>query len=296
MNTNISKIELLRNKVSQSAKIIELIPDIKIEDCKKYIWERLSSIGIYENDENSYDLLINFCKEEDVKSVFNELPIVRFRQIWNIFTENKQEKNSNVESIIKAIPIGQLSDKELLEVYSPDCDSSIVDELSKRSHERAFVIFLENGLVDIETSLRMLREARRRETPVNYKVGDALKRLYKAGEFPGLFYIHCPIHNDILLVDGYCDKSKLSWENVDYECMQFAKLALEIGDIDLSIPNIRQFISIARGEGLIGLRRDFQHTALIFDEKKELNVLPNLKIRFSDKTNVVDDPFGKRIF
>lgn len=321
-------LQSLREKVKKAAPSLEAIPNfvdtltvelpLPTSEEKSYgeayIWNRLHKLGIYE-DEESHSLLVNECPVGDARRVFCEngepnLPTVRFRHMWNILVgyepdekENEQtqeEKPSEIKEVIKAFrPIGQWSDKELVMAYGPDCDQTISDALEKRSHGRAFVVFEDStGKVDVEITLRMLREARRRETPINYKAGDALKRLYRAGEFPGLFYTRCPFHNDILLVDGYCDESKSSWEGIDYECMQFAKIALELGDVTLDNPSVRQFMAIARGEGLHGLQRDFQHTALVFEERKQTDDLPSLKVRFADDHDEVKkaDPFGKQRF
>lgn len=322
-------LQSLREKVKKAAPSLETIPNFvddvweeiptkaecKLSAGEVYIWNRLNNLGVYEDDE-SHSLLVNECPIGDARRVFCEngkpnLPTVRFRHMWNILVgyeaeqENEQEqapqKNlSEIKEVIQAFrPVGQWSDKELVMAYGPDCDQAVSDALEKRSNGRAFVVFEDaTGNVDVEITLRMLREARRRETPVNYKAGDSLKRLYRAGEFPGLFYTRCPFHSDVLLVDGYCDKSKATWEGIEYECMQFAKITLELEEISLDKPSIRQFMSIARGEGMHGLRRDFQHTALVFDERKQTDDLPNLKVRFADEYEEVKqaDPFGKQRF
>lgn len=298
--------------------------------CQEYIWRRLGKLGVY-NDDTSHEILMSEdCTEKDARRVFCEngepnLPPARFKRVWSILKnadvkslsdakadieatgtppEDHSDLYSNLKKGLKDLgselasaiqkPFGQWKDKELLEAYGIDCDAEIIRVLAERSNGRAFVVFAdeENAKIDLETSLRMLREARRRETPVNYRVADALKRLYVAGEFPNMFYIESPFYKGTLLIDGYCDESKLSWNEVPYECMQFARLAMDLGEAPTEKPGQRQFIQTALQQGIDGLGEDYSETALEFRERKAEDSLPNLRVRFSTKPNsAVADPF-----
>jgi len=311
MSANKFTVEKLESKVNEAAHIVLGIPNfiIKASDeerkklAAKHIWDKLGLLGVY-RDAESHELLMVDCPEGEARRVFCEtggspyLPAVRFRRVWAILTERTapttdvayKELSSGFEKFSQGLKEtlrtpGQMKDKELVEAYGPECEVSIIDELKRRSNDRPFVVFnnREDAVVDVETTLRMLREARRGRTmPVNYKVADSLKRLYRAGEFPAMFYFHCPFHKDTLLVDGFCDKSKQVWEGIDYECMQFARIALELEEITSRTPDIRQFIGLAVQGGLEGLRLNYPHVALVFDERKEVDSLPNLKVRMSD--------------
>jgi len=312
-------LDSLNEKVVEAAKVLESIPGFcdaldtdgtLAERTQAYVWARLAQLGIYQ-DENSHDLLMSDdCQEGEVRRTFCEngdpnVPPVRFKRMWSILrggeAKHEPERASDVsdallEALGKTRPIEHWRDTELVAAYGFDCELTIVDALRKRSQNRPFLVFNQDGSVDVETSCRMLRETRRREMPVMYQVSDSLKRLYRAGEFPGVLDLRCPFH-DVILTDGYCDESKMTWEGVDYECMQFARIAQEEGEAGQSKPDIRQFIATARGEGLSGLSRDYPHVALIFQERKEADNLPNLKVRLSEPNQANSaDPFGKRRF
>ena len=312
MNATSEVNPIMLEKVSKAAKIILGIPNFLGENdpcAEDYIWKRLEQLGIYKDSE-SHDLLMNDCSEGEARRAFCEngepnLPPVRFKKVWSILrgtSSTKDESTSDraMDAVVTLIreqkPIGQKKDQELLESYGPDCDSDIVHELEKRSNNRPFVIFSdeETGSIDFESSLKMLREARHRETPEHYKVGDSLKRVYGAGEFPSLSYCECPLHPGVLLVNGYCDEDKASWDGVAYDAMQFIRIAKELNELPIDKTAIRHIINIARiggVNGVVALKPSFPETEMVFNERKRDNELPNLTRRFSKESRQVSDPF-----
>jgi len=309
--SNVTPSEKLQLKIIEAAAVIKGIPDFsdivknsfsngfpKTDLCKWYIQDRLSKLGIYSDDE-SYDLLMNDCQEGEARKVFCEngepnLPSVRFKKVWKILTaqngvvepevkEEGKEVNIAQEILEQCISVGRMSDKILLEKYSIDCPDEIIDELQKRSKNRAFVAFkdVEAGTIDVETSMRMLRESRRRDIPIHYKIGDSLKRLYVAGDFPSQYYIQCPLHKHVLLFDGYCDECKATWEGVDYNAMQFVRLAVSLCEAPTDKVSMRQLINTARQEGIEGLKADYPETAFVYSERQIDETLPGLKVRQS---------------
>lgn len=315
-------IESIKNTMDVQDQIasmqIESVYDNK-KLCYEYILNRLSKLGIY-LDQESYEILMsNDCTEKDARRVFCEngqpnLPPVRFKRLWSILRSNKDQDNNqncydndfiynelkngilDIKNVISDKPYGQWKDKELIEAYNLNCDEEIISVLKQRSNNRPFIVFMdeENGIVDIEISLRMLREARRRETPVNYQVADSLKRLYVVGEFPNLFYYESPFYPGFLLIDGYCDKSKITWKDISYECMQFGRIAFECGEVDNGRISQKQLFLIALQSGIDGLIKNYPESALLYKEFKIDNKLPNLKVRVSDNNynDSLADPFN----
>jgi len=316
MSTNLTS-EALVSKVIEAAKLLEAVPQVqecaaglsgeKVMTVEAYsvtlIWDRLSQLGIYQDDV-SHELLVSdstkegtarkyFCEDGDPK-----IPEARFAAIWAILKgkEGREETpKTAMDKVAEAIqaqrPIGQWSDKELLEAYNPVCDTSIVDALDKRAKGAAFIIFQneQEGIVDVGASLSMLKYARRGKPPVHYKVGDCLKRLYKAGHFPSLVLFRCPFHPDVILIDGYCDECGHVWDISNYEVLQFARLVEQAGEV----PNgayLRQFINDARQYGIQGLKEDYPKVALRFEELKSEDNLPSLKLRTSVDESGSSDP------
>lgn len=302
MNSNVLHSRI--SKALQTIKKVEPFNGYDDDKISSYILDRLCLLGIYDDDE-SLDLLeSNDCTEGDARRIFCEsgpypLPPARFKRLWSILKNHHHDDNEKLindgDKIDYALlrPYGQRKDKHLIAEYSEDCDNKIIDILSARSNNRPFVIFNDDKSINQELTLKMLREARRRETPTTYKVGDKLARLYRAGEFPNLYHIECPIHKRTLLTDGYCDESKDSWKGIDYECMQFARIVIEIGELDISVSNSRELIKIAKS-GINELAIHFPHAALVFNEKKEKNILPCLKFDISMPSSSNDPLYSNK--
>jgi len=205
----------------------------------------------------------------------------------------KDNRNDDLLTLFReSRPIGQRKDADLMEEYGVDCDPEIIDALLDRSHGRGFVIFDNKNEVDVKNSLKLLRRARRSETPETYRVNGQLKRVYRAGDFPSVVQYECPFH-PVILFDTYCDDCKFDWEGVDYEVMQFAAVVNESGNGPVKSREIRDFIDIARKEGVEGLKDDYPDEYLRFQEMKDDEDLPNLKKRTSTaSTN--SDPVNVR--
>jgi rubrerythrin len=284
--------------------------------CQEIIWTRLAQMGVYKDDTSHDILMAATTKEGTARRHFCEngepqIPEVRFAAIWAILKSGNEEEKSDdlidyaalqkgmndmgtaVAEHLKANrPIGQWSDEELLRQYDPNCQPAIVDELRKRSKDRPFVIFSneQEGIVDVAASSRMLKEARKRQTPTIYKMADALKTLYKAGEFPSIVYYECPLHPDVLLLEGFCDQCGHTWEAVPDEARQFARLVMEDGDAPSRGPSLRQFINDAR-QGVDTVAQDYPQTKVRFDNLKAEDKLPSLKRRTATAESTVADPF-----
>jgi hypothetical protein len=213
--------------------------------------------------------------------------------MWSILkgagTTEEQKEPNLAEVIAELKPIGQWNDQRLLEAYNSTCETGIITELTARSNDRPFIVFLNEaeGVVDIATSNLLLREARRRITPSQFKVGNTLKRVYKAGEFPSLVLTECPFHSHVLLFDGFCDECGQSWKGVSYEAMQFARIVAELSEQPSDSPSLTRFLKSAK-EGT--MQDDYPKVKLEFDERQEDNKLPNLKRRTATHGGV-SDPF-----
>jgi hypothetical protein len=262
------------------------------------------------------------------------LPPVRFKRLWSILKESSlsdlnftvvthdhqsdetivhaatkevrgmpvvEEYKIAMETLIKANrPIGQWSDEELLKAYNPDCDPIIIEVLDRKAHERAFVIFTDeaNGVIDIEASMSLLKQARKGKTPVHYPVKNVLKRVYRSGHFPSRSMYHCPFHPDVILVNGYCDECQREWNVTNYEEMQFARIIYELGDAPTDRAYIGQFINelmqfgIVSKDGGASVKDDYPKAYAVFLERKANEELPKLKVRTSLQERDVSDPMN----
>jgi len=283
--------QILSDRISKAVEILK-IPEVELTGI-------LKSLGI-EKDEFSLKLLeTGSIKEDDAKSPFilKGIPLARFIAAWRIingkdpFEQDKMHFSTNVQNIHTTLntPIGQWSNRDLLEKYGRDCPTEIEEELKKRSRERPFIIFVEEEKIDIDTSLKLLALARRQPMSSTYKVDDTIYKVYRVGEFPLEFFYECPCHPNTLLVEGYCDESGVTWIGAsresgddDMEKMQFCRLIVNSGKLSVD-ENLLATLSLKE------LRKRSPKISLQFDELKELGQLPNLKRRLSKGTG--RDPF-----
>ncbi len=308
---------VLSTRVDQAAKIMKVDP--------KIVWERLAILGIDKDDESLILLESDMTQEGDARRVFVELhsvervgdanpigvPIVRFKAGWAIlkgkckdvqgetgYGYSNEGLNPNLKSILDAMKTpAQMSDSELLKQYTPTASSNIIDELKQRSNDRAFIVFDEtkgNDAVDVETSLKLLRIARRQETPATYKVGTKLCRVHRLGEFPMVFVEECPIHADVLLVEDYCEKCMESFEGISYDDRVLIRVAKNIGAIDVSnLAKIHELLENVKAKGsdfLMGIPA----VQMTYDELKSEGRLPNLRRKFSASRSGKSDPFFQK--
>ena len=276
------------------------------ERAEQAIWECLAKLGIYD-DEISLELLMSEdCKEGDARAIFcdtGRLPVPRFRKIWSILKDGavaKQDKESTggltKELIDRITPIGQFSDKQLLEKYNPTCDMAVLTELKVRSELRPCIVFKDKESIDVELSLPLLREARRRDVPNVFKDGKQTRKVYRVGEFPEDTYTRCPVTGQILF-DGYSEKLGVKWE-IPYEALQFIALLVNQG-VEITPLTARDLQREYLGDGtepasMDALRDLFPKIAVTYDELKEIGELPNLKTTLNSRDAKLDPFGGKR--
>lgn len=256
-------------------------------DSKSFITQTLESMGIDDTKIGIETLNISTLEdfEAALGSVVEKLPQPRLRLAWNTIKEAKEESKfqevSSLSSLIQTIkPVGQWTDLELLEKYGKDCPSEIEDILRRRCKERHCIIFFEDGSVDVENSLYMFRKARFQETPSTIMIKDQMRQVYKVGEFPLDVLFECPIHKNVLLVDGYCEECGVTFDTQNSEKLALLRLIREGTTTDPIIYKSMDF-----GQ----LSKEFPKIMIKFRELKDEDKLPSLKRRVS---RVKDgDPF-----
>lgn len=215
-------------------------------------------------------------------------PLPRLKMAWSIIKgEDKkivaEETPSGFSELIKTVkPLAQWTNLELLEKYGKDGLLQTHEELAKRGKNRFVIIFNEDESVDIDNSLHMLKKAQFQDTPQIYKLksGD-LREVYRVGDFPMQIFYECPIHKDVLLLDGYCEECCDHWDNSDTEKNTLLRL---IAENKHSI-DIHQYLDKSYDE----LAKRFPQVFLLHKTLKETDNLPRLKRKISKPKN--GDPF-----
>lgn len=174
-------------------------------------------------------------------------------------------------------PKADWTDDELLRAYD-ETSSEIWDILRKRSHGRPFVIFNSNGTVNIEESAKLLKIAKRQPTANRHKINGKLVHVFRAGDFLERMLDESPFCRGISLVDGYCSESDTNWTGISDEARIICHLhAFKVETSKLSKREMRQIAKLA--QDLSSLREELPEASLMYDELKEQDSLPKLKIR-----------------
>ena len=214
--------------------------------------------------------------------------------------------NNFIEAMKIMRPIQQWNDKELLEKYNQDKDPEIEQELHKRSSGRNFIVLSstsEQGkeIIDIENSLELLKQARKRVTPSFLPIGDqgAVRPIYPILSLN----IHdrmielCPICGETLF-KGYCQHCQANFAPISDDERAYVRLIANSGNFEVKSHADRKAVFASASKGLEDLKATWPSIIQKFEELKATNSLPKLRILISRPTSVKDPFFtdGNRSF
>lgn len=271
----------LSARIEQASKVF---PDTDI------LKTTLSNLGVDDSDVGLS--VLEFIEFDDFaqelrKNSESVPPIPRLKLLWSIFksshTKAEEFVSSGLTELIKTIkPMAQWSNVELTEKYGKDGPIQVHEELAKRVRNRFAIIFNEDESVDIENSLSMIKTAQYRDTPQVYALkGGDLREVYRVGEFPMQVLYECPLHSDVLLLDGYCEECCDRWDTTDSDKNAMLRLITE-NEKGIDIPQYRD-------KSMEELKKRFPKVYLLHKSLKEEDGLPRLKRKISKPKN--GDPF-----
>jgi len=311
--------EILQSRIKTTANVIqpylrkEFADQISvIDEIQNCITESLTAIGVDSTDIGMKILMAPTTTANDFESALKDnvstlIPSPRVKAVWQILIGQdpfatkevksvEADANTNlvhspelVQTIVKTLeqqkPIGQWTDINLLKDYGKNSLPQIEEELLKRSKCRPCILFNDDGKVLVTESLDLLKQARHTSTPSSYLVGKKLYKVYKVGDFPGDITYECPIHSNILLVNGYCEECGLKWDNFEENKRKYIFLRLLSETTAIEPISLRAYLG-----------QDFDYLAILhpkiamkFKDLEEEEKLPVLKHRYSNSKN--GDPF-----
>jgi|2_EtaG_2_1085320.scaffolds.fasta_scaffold01103_10 hypothetical protein len=314
------------NLVEKVAKVVEIISQLKIfgpvsetnlaaNDPEVFVWKRLEMLGIEKDNEASHSLIADgFCKEGDARAVFceGEPPVIAvpwFRKIWAILSDGqpasteisgtftgKEDLKEIAQIMAGQRPASQWSDKTIIEAYSPDCSGEIIDEFKKRADGKAIIAF-ENesaGTVNVDITVELLRQSRRRNTPKIYKADGKIYKLYTVGDFPSEIYEESPLAPGKLLYNGSCEICGMDFTGVSKEARQFLRVAYNEGVTPRKSDRMAMLgIVTAAKSGIAELKNIFPEVGIVYDELAKTDELPSLKsVTANQNGQSISDPFS----
>ena len=297
---------------------MDKIIENSVEKSEALIWYCLEKMGILKDEENTHSLIAEgFCKEGDARKEFCEsmpsirfndehnsafLPVPWFRKMWAVLSDGKPTETSSgteVGAIAELIagnrPASQWSDKVLIEAYSPDCSGEILDELKKRADDKAIIAFEDEsaGTVNVDITVELLRQSRRRNTPKIYKKDGKVYKLYVVGDFPSEIYEESPFSPGTLLYNGSCDDCGIDFTGVSKEARQFLRVVYNEGVTPKKSDRMAMLgLVTAAKSGIDELKKIFPEVGIVYDDLAKTDELPSLKSVNAKQNKVNSDPFG----
>lgn len=219
----------------------------KINQCAKILGVNPSKINELFVDEESFSLLIENLSESDVVELLHSLVIPNLTHAYTIKAkaaakvligvDGKQSTQTqhtmstvDIPSIVNAIkPIANWSDREILNAYITDSSDELESQLVVRSKGRRFVITnpTESDNIDVESTLSMLKRARKEEIPEYYRTGDgSVVIVYRITELNRKARTRhlCPVCGSMLF-DDHCSKCDIHFGGIDPIARQFVSFA-----------------------------------------------------------------------
>lgn len=264
----------------------------------------LSGIGVEPDDEDSLEVARVYG---DIEKVFTDAGAKPARAAMGVdvlirlddaeeaeYVKLAEQPKSDVAQLLEAQrPVEQWKDQELVEAYGIDGDLRVTDTLAKRSKGQAFVVFNDDGSTDVELTVELLRLTRRQTIPEKYPNKDGkLKSVYRIGEFPMTYVEESPLFEDVILVNGFCQESNLSWANVSIDDRVIVRVAAETVVMPTDHLSVKQLVERIEKEGdaRFLLTGPIEHK---YSELENDNRLPRLRRKYSTRKNN-GDPFHVR--
>lgn len=217
----------------------------------------------------------NSLAERKIPESQNKMPVIKA----------EEEKKTFAELLKEQRPIANWSDYELIERYAKEREHRIEQELNKRAKQQNFVVLKEGKFdpgkeeIDIDATLDLLKNARKRTNPSTIPHGNKFVQVYKITElnFDDRIIEFCPICNETLY-KGFCEKCMSNFQGVGDDERAYVKLIVDSGNFSADSIADRRHMIISAKKGLEDLKITWPSLVKEFDELKLINNLPKLRL------------------
>lgn len=208
-------------------------------------------------------------------------PVFLMKDIANAL-RGKGEEDDGPRPQASAKKADKMSYKELVDAFDPeDIDSAVARRLKSLSRGEPFVVFSTGRIVDTTSTLKLFLEVKNGyEGLRNFEVDGDIKQVYCIGELPDNFADENPLYaGRPLRPDGSCDQTGRSWENVPQEVRQLIRLAVDGGELEVTIENAHNVLDIVmNSNALARLKARYREAAVNFTKLAATGELPTLKV------------------
>jgi hypothetical protein len=213
-------------------------------------------------------------------------PVLLNKDIARIFRAGAPTVDQDGSNAIGRKKALSMSEKELVEAYSPRLSNPVADRLDQLSRKRPFVIIADDGSVLVEPTVKLLLELMDGHEPrkvyqhtdgIVYTpvcVGTGLPKMADENPlYPGM----------TLRDDGVCDQTNRSWASVPLELRQFARIAWggkvqSLLEANTYLDRVIASLTHPEDKRLAFLSSYAMQGAAEFQTCKRLGTLPKLKL------------------
>jgi len=237
---------------------------------------------------------ISECKWEDLEGC--GLPKLLARKVAVIFRE-KEQKEDKVR-YVKMSQAKAMTLKQLIESYDPrEPDNNVGKILKSKADSKPFIVFQNDGSVNVDGSLVLLKEIREGHAPrEHYPVEGVPHQVYSIGDRPNKLADVNPLYTgEALRPDGSCSQTSRSWSGVEREIRQIIFLArTQTKEIVLnSSMDAHNILDLAVSDGALSkVRTRFPKAVIKLQELREVGNEPSLRMPIGKQVSQTsNDPF-----
>ena len=203
------------------------------------------------------------------------------KEIAKAFRGSSNTTSSDKPRLVSKKKADRMTIEELVANFDPEePDSQVAERLDKLAKSQAFIVYQEGREVDVENTIKLLKEIRKLGTGRTIFDG---KRVYCVGELPENYADENPLFpgRPLRPLDETCDQLNRSWAGVPLEVRQFVRFASEYedGPSNRPIKEAHEVLSMALlPDAMEKFRERYPEIAVEFDEAKQRDELPKLSI------------------
>lgn len=228
-------------------------------------------------------------------------PIPLAKELAAVFRGKEDTSTSDDKRPVSGRKAERMTPRELVEAFDPEEPSSpVAKRLQDISRGEAFIVYDTGRVINTKVTLDLLLEVKSGyEGRTTIDVNGAIKKVHKIGDLPDSFAEENPLYkNRPLRPDGTCDQTGRSWAGVSLETRQIVYLAVQTGEIKVSIDKAHDVLDMVLSDE-DKLRKRYQKAAVTFDELKGRGQLPSLQVPLgsSDEGGGPKGPFddGRKV-
>jgi len=215
------------------------------------------------------------------------LPRIMAKRVTFLFRQDGDGTTSK-STYISPKKVMSLSNKELVERYNPkDVKNPVGKRLKDLSDGKKFVVFHDNGRVNVEETVKLLEDLLNGLEEVETAfVGGRPFPIYRIGERLDAYAEENPIYPGRVLRSGEtCDQTGRSWQGVDISIRQLLYIAIDTEELEIGVVGDAHDMLdkvLSKGCSFDNLRTRYPEASKKYDEVSKIGRLPLLKIKVGE--------------